>query len=132
MARSEGRDLVFPEQAATQGGRAAGMDGEAVRKVQVGLQREGLHELAALVQRQGFGQNEVAIQAVEHAQPTGQEEGPAHIVLTQQAAEHRPEDEAQAEGGAQPGAGAGGQQAGGKADDADVVDAEFTEVKDKK
>ena len=39
---------------------------------------------------------------------------------------------AQAEGGAQPGAGAGGQQAGGKADDADVVDAEFTEVKDKK
>ena len=40
--------------------------------------------------------------------------------------------QAQAEGGAQPGAGAGGQQAGGKADDADVVDAEFTEVKDKK
>ena len=40
--------------------------------------------------------------------------------------------QAQAEGGGQPGAGAGGQQAGGKADDADVVDAEFTEVKDKK
>ena len=40
--------------------------------------------------------------------------------------------QAQAEGGAQPGAGAGDQQAGGKADDADVVDAEFTEVKDKK
>ncbi|HRO38182.1 Hsp70 family protein, partial [Thauera sp.] len=40
--------------------------------------------------------------------------------------------QAQAEGGAQPGAGAGGQQPGGKAEDADVVDAEFTEVKDKK
>ena len=38
--------------------------------------------------------------------------------------------QAQAEGGAQ--GAAGGQQAGGKADDADVVDAEFTEVKDKK
>ncbi|NMG64289.1 molecular chaperone DnaK [Azoarcus indigens] len=38
--------------------------------------------------------------------------------------------QAQAEGGAQPGAAAGG--ASSKADDADVVDAEFTEVKDKK
>ena len=38
--------------------------------------------------------------------------------------------QAQAEGGAQ--GAAGGQQAGGKAEDADVVDAEFTEVKDKK
>ena len=38
--------------------------------------------------------------------------------------------QAQAEGGAQPGADA--QSAGGKSDDADVVDAEFTEVKDKK
>jgi len=37
---------------------------------------------------------------------------------------------AQAEGGAQ--GAEGGQSAGGKADDADVVDAEFTEVKDKK
>jgi len=38
---------------------------------------------------------------------------------------------AQTEGGAQPGAAAGGASSG-KADDADVVDAEFTEVKDKK
>lgn len=38
--------------------------------------------------------------------------------------------QAQAEGGDQ--AGAGAQSSGGKADDADVVDAEFTEVKDKK
>ncbi|NMG33106.1 molecular chaperone DnaK [Azoarcus sp. TTM-91] len=39
--------------------------------------------------------------------------------------------QAQAEGGAQPGAAAGGSSSS-KADDADVVDAEFTEVKDKK
>lgn len=51
VARSEGRDLVFPEQAATQGGRATGMDGEAVRKVQVGLQREGLRLQALHVER---------------------------------------------------------------------------------
>lgn len=50
-ARREGRDLVFSEHAATQGGRAAGMDGETVRKVQLGFQREGLRLQARHMER---------------------------------------------------------------------------------
>ena len=50
-ARSGGRDLVFPEQAASQGGVAAGLDAETTRKVRVGYERSGVRWQAVHVER---------------------------------------------------------------------------------
>ncbi|MBN8440827.1 MAG: molecular chaperone DnaK [Thauera sp.] len=79
---------------------------------------------------------EAAIKDAEEAIKSGDKDGieaksQALAMAAQKLGEHM-YAQAQAEGGAQPGGAAGGQQAGAKADDADVVDAEFTEVKDKK
>ncbi|MDO9597351.1 MAG: molecular chaperone DnaK [Azoarcus sp.] len=97
--------------------------------------RKALAEHGDKVGEEDKAKIEVALKDAEEAIKSGDKDSieaksQALAMASQKLGEAMYGQQAQAESGAQ--AAAGGGSAGGKADDADVVDAEFTEVKDKK